>query len=344
MLLDLTLENFRNHDTLKLKLEQKTVIVGPNGAGKSNIIEAISLISYLRSYREDDKRCLINKNSYYARVTSGDIEVFLQKNPTFLIKVREKGIFKKQSEVIGKIRTVVFSPETCSLITASPKNRRKFLDILISQKDKDYLRALVKYESIRREKNSLLKMIREGRAGMNELDFWNNELAEAGKKIIKKRQRALGFLNETIPSFYQEISANKEDRLRIDYLPNIKDDLNASLAANKHKEVAIGLAIIGPHRDDLSFKLNSLEVENYASRGELRSAILALKLAEAEYLVDKDRDIKPTLLLDDIFSEFDQKRRQHLLTAVSNFQVVITTTDKENLKDDFLKTANIVKL
>lgn len=343
MLKKLTLENFRNHQNFELGLESKTVIIGENGAGKSNIVEAISLLSFGRSYREEDKKYLVNQQSDYARVVSNDLEIFLQKSPSFLMKIKEKGVFKKQSEVVGRIRAVVFAPETVSLIVDSPKSRRKFLDILISQKDRNYLRSLIRYEKVRKEKNSLLKLIQEKRGQKEELEFWNEELVKSSEVIIQKREEAVGFLNQLLSSIYQKISGYSEDVLSINYLANAKDSLKEVLAQNKEREIYAGLSLFGPHRDDLEFTLNNLNIINFASRGELRSAILAIKLAEAKYLTEENENT-PIILLDDIFSEFDQKRREHLLSAIENFQVLITTTDEKYLINDFFKEAKIVNL
>ncbi len=371
MLKRLKLLNFRNHADFSVELDQTTVFVGANGAGKSNILEAIALLSFCRSFRDDDKKNLVKLNADFARISGDEAEIFIQRNPSFIFQAKEKGVVKKQSDFIGRLRSVVFSPETMEIITGSPRSRRKFLDILISQSDRHYLQTLVRYEKVRVERNSLLQRIRQGLAGDSELDFWDKELVTEGKTIIKSRTKTIKYLNTHLSDLYSKISG-RTDRLDLDYnsnaidcrahvftSPNLSlqrrgtdgsqqhhnecDDFAEKLKSMRRREIPAGRTLIGPHRDDLTFNLNLCNMANFASRGEIRSAILALKIAELEFLSDGEKN-QPLLLLDDIFSEFDRSRREHLCNLIEEYQTVITTTEVEHLSKCLLGKSKIIEL
>jgi len=344
VLKSLKLENFRNHAELEIGLDQVTVMIGQNGAGKSNILESICLLSCCRSFREDDKRNLINQQADFCRVigNSGEYEIFIQRHPISILRAKYKGAPKKQSDFIGKLRSVVFSPESAELVLGSPRHRRRFIDMLISQKNRDYVRALVGYEKVRLQRNSLLSAIAEQRALPKELEFWNEELIKHGEIIIDLRNKALAEISAHLPEFYRQIAGQKEDCFEVRYLNSAEGGFGAALKAAERREIGAGCTLVGPHRDDLSLCLNGFNLANYGSRGEIRTAILALKLAELEYLSDEAG--RPILLLDDVFSEFDQTRRDRLGEIIGRYQTVVTTTDKDHLNPKLIKTARIMEI
>ena len=352
MINHLKLENYRNYDKYELNLEKTTVLVGLNGVGKTNVLEAVGLLSFGRSFREEDKKNLVKFDSDYARVTGDELEVFLQKNPRLLMAGKERGVRKKMADFIGTLLTVVFSPETIEIITGSPAERRRFLDVALSQVDREYYLALSAYNKVRKQRNHLLQRIGSGDANESELKFWNDELCKSAEIINAKRVNATGFLNEIISALYSEISGDKDENLMLIYHSKSGDDLAGKLAENWRREVAYGATIYGPHRDDLEFHLGKRNMANFASRGEIRSAILALKVAELEFLEKhvhdrEDREEKfasPMLLLDDIFSEFDPERREHLGGLILKYQSLITTTEKEHLSDELTNKAKIIEL
>ena len=329
-----------------------TILIGLNATGKTSVLEAISLVSAGRSFRTDDKKSLVNFDSDFGRVIVDDLEIFIQKSPRLMVQVKERGVRKKLSEFIGSLKSVVFSPETIDIITGAPAERRRFLDIMISQNDKEYLQALSEYTRVRRQRNGLLEMIKAGRARESELEFWDVELEKQGNIITKKRIEAIDFLNLLLPGLYQQISGQKNAKLVLTYFNKSGDNLAQKLAENRAREIAYGATIYGPHRDDLEFRLNNADMQQFASRGELRSAILALKIGELRFL-EKEAEGKssleqksdsPILLLDDIFSEFDVERREHLNNLILQYQSVITTTDKEHLTKEIFKKAKIIEL
>jgi len=341
MLKHLSLINYRNHSSFELNLSEITVLIGKNGIGKTNVLESIEVLSSCRSFRGDNRLDLIKFDSDYTRVVGDELEVFIQRTPRLLFQVKERGIKRKVADFVGLLPSVVFSPESLEIIIGDPKERRRFLDIVISQKDHKYLRALQDYKKILTQRNNLLKLISDGRASEDQLDFWDIELVIASKIITDGRRQAANDFAAMISGFYQTISGQKMSMIELVYHAKAEGDFKAKLLAKRGIDISAGITTSGPHRDDLQFKLNNLEAEKYASRGELRSIVLALKMAELKYL---ENGTKPILLLDDIFSEFDADHRAHLYKLIKNYQTVLTTTDREHLSPELLTKASVIEV
>ncbi len=348
MLKRIELENYRSYKKFKLLLSDINILVGLNGAGKTNILEAFSVLSFGRSFRIDDKKNVINYDCDYARIKTDNLEIFLSKTPRLILKAKLKGVPKKLSEFIGYLPSVVFSPETISVINGSPGERRRFLDIMISQVDKDYLRSLINFKKIKQNRNNLLQNIAKGNSSIEELKFWDKQFVQESKSIIAKRGEAAEFLNRELSIYYQKISDNKTDKLKILYINNFEGDLEENLNRGRAREIAYGGSIFGPHRDDLRFELNDKNMANFASRGELKSAVLSLKVTELNFLESKykkelNREM-PILLLDDIFSEFDSTRRDHLVKLILKYQSILTATDTHDIPKELLDKATVTKI
>ncbi|PIR27376.1 hypothetical protein COV40_01215 [Candidatus Berkelbacteria bacterium CG11_big_fil_rev_8_21_14_0_20_42_15] len=341
MLKCLKLVNYRNHKNFELELSEITVLIGKNGVGKTNILEAIGVLSYGRSFRGENRFELINFAASYARVAGDELEVFIQRRPRLMFQMKERGVKRKIADFVGILPSVIFSPETIAIITGEPKERRRFLDIVISQKNHKYLQALLDYKKVLIQRNNLLKMIQERRAGEDELNFWDKELAAQAEIITAERQKICQQFAGQVDEFYRTISGQKKAKVEIIYHPKAGERFLEKLAAKRPLDIAVGVTLSGPHRDDLQFKLDSLETEKYASRGELRSIILALKMAELKYLED---GVKPILLLDDIFSEFDADHRAHLYQLIKNYQTIITTTDRDHIPAKLLTKSKVVEM
>jgi len=219
---------------------------------------------------------------------------------------------------------------------------------MLCQVNKEYLSALSNFKKIRQQRNSLLQNIAKGLNSPQELAFWDKEFCRESEIILKKRGESVKFLNEQMPDIYKEISDNKKDILNLRCINNFEGDLMENLEQGRARDIAYGGTIYGPHRDDLVFTLNNQNMSNFASRGELKSAILALKMAELSYLeINRNTERegkKPMLLLDDIFSEFDPKRRDHLAKLIFKYQSVITTTEKAHVPEELLEGARIIEL
>ena len=348
----LSLENFRNHKKFEIDLDRITVLVGLNGAGKSNILEAMTMLSFCRSFREEDKRNLINYDQDYARIVGDDLEIFITKTPRLFMQAKEKGISRKLSDFIGLLPTVVFSSETILIITGSPSDRRRFLDVMISQINSEYLRTLISYKKVKQQRNNLLQRIFQRQGEEDELDFWDKELVRLGSIIIKEREEAVLIIDSALPELYQSISGDSKADFKVGYLKSFEGEMEEALRRFRRREIASGRTIFGPHRDDIIFTLDGRNMANFASRGEIRSAILALKIAELKYLEnikkkslrESNNSAKPILLLDDIFSEFDPERRAHLGELVSQYQSLITSTEESHLSPELLKKAKVIEI
>lgn len=352
MISKLKLTNFRSHKNLELTLAKTNLILGTNGAGKTNILESIALMSYCRSFREEDKKNLINLEFDYARINIEDLEMFLGRLPRFCLRTRKNGVNIKLADFVGLIPSVILSPESISIITGSPRERRRFLDIMISQVNREYLLDLIEYKKIQKQRNSLLEKINQREAGRDELTFWDSEFVKISDKITKQRSEAVNHINAGISQIYRDVSGRKEDDLKIEYLKNYAGELGECLKRNLAREIGAKLTLFGAHRDDMMFNLNNMKMNNYASRGELKSAILALKMMELAYLLEKKKGLhesgqllaEPILLLDDIFSEFDQKRKNHLSKLILQYQSVVTATEVENIPQELVDKANIIEI
>lgn len=355
----LKLTNFRNWSDDEFDFCDVTIFIGPNGQGKTNIVESLYLASTGRSWRTGHDAEMTAWGEDYSRVTvkfekeSADVklELFWQKNQSSMSSKNDKTIKQlkvndvkhRLIDLLGVVPAVLFSPESIDLLNGAPALRRRFLDMLLSQTDRRYALNLLEYGKVLRERNKLLAHIKNRRSKPDELDFWDGKLVQLGSAIIEKRQEVIKYFNKTLSADYEKISG-KEQKLSLRYKASVETDRFADmLASAREREVEQATTAYGPHRDDFLFILDSREVATFASRGEFRSVILALKMAELEYLTSKVGE-KPILLLDDIFSELDHDRRMHLAKIVSGQQTIITTTDLDHIEPKLQKKAKIVEI
>ena len=358
-ILKLQLENFRNYDqrTHEFDLDSPlTIFVGANGLGKTNFLEAIYALSIGRSFRTNHPDHMIQWEKDYFRLaadvqTSDDqfnLEVFYSHQPTRKKNYKKNDVNLKNSEFIGCLLTVLFHPEDLNMLYLSPSYRRKYLDILLSQTDKNYLFALTQYKKILKQRNALLHQIRDHQfkklpteSLRNDLNAWDQQIVTHGQTIIDARQNLLQYLNQHLQTLYQQIS-EKEEQIQVRYDCSIQEDYAQELEQGQQKDIITAKSNRGPHRDDLQFFLNDKEITSQASRGEFRTLLLAIKLAEIDFITEKTGH-RPILLLDDIFSELDPTRIKNLLATLREHQAIITTTDATNLPD-IAQEAAIVKM
>lgn len=356
------LKNYRNHKDLKLELSPKiNLITGANGVGKTNILEAIHLLSTTKSFRARFDRDLINHDESFtkveARIIAGsqlmdiegtkdntkssihhldtiDISVIKSDRSvnTSSKKVKINNVPKTLSSFSHSLKTVLFSPEDIETITGSPSNRRKYLDMVLIQTIPSYKKSLNIYQNSLKRRNKLLESIKETHKGLDQLPFWNNKILESGEFIQQIREDYLLYVNAFLASVANPYSkyANK---LNIKYKLNKMD--SKRLLEYKEKEIQAKTTLIGPHRDDLSILQSDLDMAQFSSRGEQRTAMFLLKLAEFNYINTK-LETSPVLLLDDIFSELDEEHKQAILSFINDQQTVITTAYEKDLPSLFI--------
>ena len=342
----LTLENYRNYLNEEITFDKGiNLLLGQNGQGKTNLLEAVYYLSCANTFR-GGKRVeeLINIEKDYFHLSANLIknlpfvlEVSANRQKMRQIKVNNVP-YKRGIDLLGYLKVVLFSPDDLKTVKGSPQERRRYLDLSLSQYDKSYGQALQKYQKVLLQRNSLLK--EKNSANLEKsLATWDEQLVNYGSEIILKR---LGYLKKIVPTarkIHAELSQNKE-RLNITYqsslgkiadisLIDLKNLFFNTLIKQRKEEFLRTTSLFGPHRDDLIFYLNNLPLRIYGSQGQQRSFILALKMAEAKvFCADGD---KPLMLLDDVLSELDDLRRKYLLDEIKNEQIqtIITAANME---------------
>lgn len=363
----LRLTNFRNLTHLDLGLSPGvTVYYGPNAQGKTTLLEAVYLLCIARSFRAENEREVVNfeaaKGGEQALV-DGTIEkdgqrlrVIVGYQPAQGLRQQDNGLAhnvrkeirvnrvrRTAGELIGEVNAVLFSAADIDLVQGPPSGRRRFLDILLSQADPLYLKGLQRYQRVMQQRNQLLRLLGEDRAGRDELAFWDDELVREGAEITKRRYEAMSEITLACGRNHQDLSGPDEE-LAIEYRPSvplaggvteIEANFRAALAAAVHRERVRPITAVGPHRDDFNLMIDGADMGAFASRGQARTMALTLRLAEAEFLTSV-RGEGPVVLLDDALSEMDSSRRRRLLEKATQYeQVLITTTDLEQVNDFF---------
>lgn len=335
----LQLTNFRNYSSLELSFDTRpTILVGNNAAGKSNLLEAIYLLSTTKSLRAEVENELIKKGEEFVTVKGLTkdqtlLEISLQVADGDLLKrIKVNGIGRRVTDFIGNLPAVIFYPADINMVTGAPSLRRWHLDLGLAQIDPVYKKALTLYEQFLTARNRVLKRIREGYGKADELDYWTKELVTLGKVISDKRKVFFGFINSLEKPLGE---------FRFEYQPS---EVTAErLMETNGREVAAAATLIGPHRDDFRVILNGRDLAHFGSRGEQRTATLAFKLAQLEYMA-KILETRPILLLDDVFSELDVMHRAHVVEIVDKQQTIIATVELDNIPKEFLASARILRV
>jgi DNA replication and repair protein RecF len=372
---NLTLTNFRNYAQLELSLPRQMVVLqGDNAQGKTNLLEAIYLLATTRSPLTTAERELIRWQTWQepipvARLTAqvcraGDnlhLEIALkgdtrQDGPQSGLvtkQIKVNGLPRRAAEVVGLVNAVMFSAPDIELIGGAPALRRRYLDVTLCQVDSRYLRSLQAYNKVLLQRNHLLRLIQEREAQPAELKFWDDELVEQGSYLVLERRQLVAELNQRTKVVHSQLAPGES--LTLLYLPSLGREAGQDLAQTRQafaqalgqvqgREIAAGMSLVGPHRDDLQFLNNGIDLGIYASRGQQRTISLSLKLAEAGFFKDK-RGEPPILLLDDVLSELDHKRRSYLLAWLADYeQVLLTTTEFEFLPAEFLTGAAVFQV
>lgn len=329
----LKLKNFRNYDLLNLDFDRETnIFYGDNAQGKTNILEAIYLSGTTKSHRGSKDRDMIRFEQ-----EESHIETVVEKNgikyqiDMHLKKSRPKGVainkipIKKASELFGIVNIVFFSPEDLNIIKNGPGERRRFIDLELSQLDKIYLSNLSNYNHIVNQRNHLLKDIGYQSNAMETLEIWDLQLVRYGSAIIERRKKFVDEINEIVSNIHKKLTGQTEE-IKLIYEPSIGEmSLEQALARNRERDIRIKSTTVGPHRDDICFMVGDLDIRRFGSQGQQRTAALSLKLSEIE-LVKKVIHDTPILLLDDVLSELDKHRQNYLLDSIHDIQTLITCT------------------
>lgn len=336
------LKNFRNYDNLDLNFNDKVnIIIGDNAQGKTNLVEALYLSSFGKSFRTKKDKDLIKFNKDFSK-----IEVFA-KNYTENVKIeiifKDKKKFIKKSNkplksiksLLGNVIIVEFSPEDLKIVKEEPSRRRIFIDKELCQISPKYYNCLSKYKKVLIERNAYLK---EKNIDSNIIDIYDMQLSNYGSEIIKKRKLFIERLNEYSKKVHYKITDQKEN-LEIKYNPNINiengdnkkisDTFYDILKKNIDKDLKLGTTTIGCHKDDFSFVVNGINMREFGSQGQQRTCSLSIKLAELDIIKNEKKE-DAILILDDVMSELDKKRQEFLIEYLKENQVFITTTHIEN--------------
>ena len=335
------IKNFRNYNYQEINLEKNiNIFYGENAQGKTNIIEAIFLCSLGRSFRTNKDIEMIQLNEENAIIEieyertdrNGKIKIELSKKKNIYLN----GIkIKKLSELLGNLNIVIFTPDDINILKGGPENRRKFLNIMISQLRPNYLHVLNLYLKTIDQRNKYLKQIKEENKDENLLEIWDEKLADYSIKIYEYRKEFIEKIIEKIENIHNKITNNKE-KIEIEYITecNDKEKYLKILKERRKLDIIKGFTTKGVHRDDFVIYINKKKINIYGSQGQNRTAMLSLKLAELQVINDEIGEY-PILLLDDFMSELDKTRRKNFLENIKDTQVIITGTEKldiENLK------------
>jgi len=372
-LLRLRLRDYRNFERLDLDLAGDAILfVGDNARGKSNLLEAISLLSTMRAPRAEADAQLIRRAvlqevipaasvSAQAEMSGGVVQVEVvitaragPQGPIASKTVRVNGVPKRSTEAIGVLASVLFSADDLEIVTGSPSARRRHLDTALMQVDRQYTASRQKYDRVLQQRNHLLKRIREGGARPEELEFWDEQLCQNGAVIMRRRADALAELARSAARFHPELAPGESLELR--YEPRLDEGAGALTAADEpaiaglfreslgrglRRDIAAGMTLSGPHRDDVAYLLDAAAAAHYASRAQQRTVALSLRLAEVRLLASR-RDEAPILLLDDVLSEMDAQRRGTVLAALAAIdQVIVTSADRDRFPSTFLDGAEV---
>jgi DNA replication and repair protein RecF len=362
----LQLTNFRNYSNLSLDFDLRpTILLGNNAVGKSNLLESIYLLSTTKSQRAELDSELIKEGEEFARVqgtaisehSESELEIGFQLvEGNFSKRLKVNGVPRRAVDLIGNLPAVIFYPSDINMVTGSPSLRRWHLDLGLAQIDTEYKKVLTLFEQVLTNRNRVLKRIKEGEGGMDELTFWTGELLKQGQVVSGKRK-----------AFFEFLKSLKKPlgNFEFEYHENILSQ--ERLEQYSGREIAAAATLIGPHRDDFrifTFVIPSKEgihinsesgspigsgmtgkrnLAHFGSRGEQRTATLAFKLSQLEFMAEK-LGKRPVLLLDDVFSELDAKHRKAILDIVKLQQTILATVELEHIPKTFLDEARVLKV
>lgn len=349
------LAQFRNYSSLTLEPSKGTnLFFGYNGSGKTNLLEAIHYCSLGKSHRTSVDRSVIRDGENYCqcdirvrnRYTSQNIILRLFKDGKTgkIIMIDQKKI-TRFSELMGCLQTVMFSPEDLGIIKEGPTQRRRFIDMMISQIDREYFIALQTYKAALEQRNSILRQFQIGlRKDTRILESFNDIMIQNAEIIVRRRKSVIMLLSEMVRNIYMSISGSEEENFEIFYHSCVRDEINPANDLKKlydesrDNDIHTGMTNAGPHREDIITTIGGKNMKQFASQGQIRTGALSLKLAQMKVIKELSEE-NPVLLLDDVMSELDGNRRRRLVNEINDFQTFITFADRNDYqmsKDDCL--------
>lgn len=336
---NIKIKNFRNYEQEEIKLEKNiNIFYGKNAQGKTNIIEAIFLCSLGKSFRakKDNEMIKLNEQNAIVEIEyeksdrDGKIKIEIgNKKNIYLNGIK----IKKLSELLGNLNIVIFTPDDIGILKGGPQNRRRFLDIMISQLRPNYMHVLNLYLKTIEQRNNYLRQIKEEHKDENLLEIWDEKLAEYAIKIYEYRTEFIEKIIKKINIIHQNIT-NGEEEIELEYITECDDkEKYLELLKQRRKlDIIKGFTTKGIHRDDFMIYINKKEIKIFGSQGQNRTAMLSLKLAELQVIYDEIGEY-PILLLDDFMSELDKTRRKNFLENIEGTQVIITGTEKLDIEN-----------
>lgn len=348
------LSNFRNYSSLELKFNKKiNIFIGNNAQGKTNILEGIYVLSITKSHRCNKDLFLIKNGEVFTKI-KGEIVFENSFNKNYEVLINSNGkrvsindkVIRKTSEYISNINVVMFCPDDLEILKGPPSGRRYFLNIEISQFYNNYLKLINDYTKVLKNRNEYLKSNRN-KINNAYLDVLTTELIKKNVEIIEYRNEYLNKINFYIKKIYKDITGEDKIYIKYETFVNISNEKNMLQEMKvkydkiKSSELMQGMTLIGTHRDDFSIYINDVKINNYGSQGQHRLAILCFKLAEIE-VFRENKYVKPILLLDDIFSELDENKKNNIIKYIEkDLQVFITSTDINKIDENLVKNAEI---
>lgn len=363
ILKEIELNNFTNYEHIKCEFKENVnIFLGNNAQGKSNFLDSIYYIANINSSRGNKEKDLIKWGRDYFNISAHFLNRIGINQVEINYKNKKKEVFinkykiEKKREYIGYLITVMFNPDDLNIIKGDPSLRRKYMDEELIATDIEYYLSLLKYKKILDQRNKLLKDSYKKYINENIMEAWEEQLAKYGIIILKKRLNLINKIKDIAKKTHYHISDNMEElelkynsKLNLEYLlknklEEFKNYYIIELKEKRNKDIERGYTTIGPHRDDIEIYINGVNGKKFASQGQQRTIALCLKLAEIEFIKEKVGEY-PILLLDDVLSELDKKRKNKLLEIIgNNIQTFITTTDLNDINDSLLKKGKIIQI
>ncbi len=339
---NITLKNYRNYDNLEIELNPTiNIITGLNAQGKTNLLESIFLSSIGKTFRCKSDKDTIKFGEDFAyiklevcdeRVTD-KIETKIDKNGKKSILINGIGI-RKHSELMGVCVVVSFSPDDLAILKNSPAERRRFIDVEMCQLSNVYYHNLRQYNTILKQRNTLLKAVKHDPRQKESLFVWDMQLVEYGTKIIEAREKFVNEIGEIAKKVHGDITKGKEN-LKVVYKPNVTpENFMHKLEKSVDRDIMLGSTSVGVHKDDMNFFINDIDVRLFGSQGQQRTTALSLKLAEID-IIKNSKNFEPILLLDDVLSELDKERQSYLIEKINDIQVILTCTGVDDFINKF---------